>query len=215
MNDAHDAAKSYDAVPYESRPLRPTHPDNLAVQAALVALAAPEVETCRVLEIGCATGGNLLPMAVGLPRGRFVGVDVSPAQIEAARRAQRELGVQNVDWIAGDVTAVAFAPASFDYVVCHGVWSWVPEPVQQAILAVIARVLSPDGIAYLSYNTYPGWHLRSMVRDMLLYRTRGIDEPGPRVRAAREFVNLLHERARDRDSAFVKFLGEEARLLGG
>ena len=213
MSDVQDEARSYDAVPYESLPLRVTHPDSIVVQCRLKGLDAPDPRRARVLEIGCATGGNLLPMAVALPEATFVGVDISPEQINTGQRVQKELGIRNVELRAESITDARFAPGSFDYVLCHGVWSWVPEVVQRSILAVCARVLSPDGVAYVSYNTYPGWHLRGMVRDMLLWRTRGIDDPGERIRTSREFVAFLHENARDRDTAFAKFLGEEAQLL--
>jgi SAM-dependent methyltransferase len=213
MSAQQDDARSYDEVPYESNPLHPTHPGNLALIAHLHGLAAAPLARCRVLEIGCATGGNLLPMAVGLPEARFVGVDLSPAQIATARRVQHELGLANVEFVVGSITEIGLAAGSFDYVVCHGVFSWVPAEVQEGILATCAHVLAPEGIAYVSYNTYPGWHLRGMVRDMLLHHLRDVVEPRQRIARAREFVQFLHTTARDRDSAFVRFLGEEAQLL--
>lgn len=213
MDAVHDEARSYDAVPYDSNPLRPTHPDHLATQARLWGVPAPDPGRCRLLEIGCATGGNLLPMAVGLPAAHFVGVDISPLQIAAGQRVQRELGVTNLELVAGSITDLSFPPGSFDYVVCHGVWSWVPEVVQQAIFATIGRVLSPHGIAYVSYNTFPGWHQRRMVREMLLHRTRGITAPAERIRAARDYVQFLTRHAVHRDSAYAHYLAEEAQLL--
>jgi SAM-dependent methyltransferase len=213
MSQADPQARSYDAVPYESKPLQPTHPDHLAVMARLAGLVPPDPTTCRVLEIGCATGGNLMPMALGLPGATFVGVDVSPEQIAAGERVRRELRLDNVELLAASIVDATFAEGSFDYVVCHGVYSWVPEFVQQSILATCARVLSPRGVAYVSYNTYPGWHLRSMMRDMLLYHARGTEDPRQRIRQSREFVDFLHRTSGADDSAFARFLGEEAQLL--
>jgi len=213
MSQVDPQARSYDAVPYESKPLQPTHPDHLAVVARLAGLAPPDPTTCRVLEIGCATGGNLMPMALGLPGATFVGVDVSPEQIAAGERVRRELRLDNVELRAGSIADATFAEGSFDYVVCHGVWSWVPEFVQQSIFATCARVLSPCGVAYVSYNTYPGWHLRSMMRDMLLFHSRQSDEPRERIRQSREFVEFLRRTSGADDSAFARFLGEEAQLL--
>lgn len=213
MTAADPQAESYDAVPYESRPLRPTHPEHLAVTARLAGLVPPDTATCRVLEIGCATGGNLLPMAVSLPDATFVGVDVSPEQIAAGERLRRELGLDRVTLRAASIADERFAPGSFDYVVCHGVWSWVPPAVQQAILATCAHVLTPNGVAYVSYNTYPGWHLRSLMREMLLFHTRGVGAPRERIRASREFVAFLEHTVGGGDTAFARFVGEEARLL--
>jgi hypothetical protein len=93
------------------------------------------------------------------------------------------------------------------------VWSWVAEPVQRQILTACSRLLSPNGVAYPSYNTYPVWHLRGMVRDMLLYHVRDVADPRQRIARSREFVTFLHENAPDRDSAFARFLGEERQLL--
>ncbi len=212
MRDA-DLAASYDSVPYESNPLRPTHPRNLAVMARLAGFAPPDLAGCRVLEIGCATGGNLLPMAESLPGATLVGVDLSPAQIAMAQAVVRALELRDVELHAASITDVAFAPGSFDYVICHGVYSWVPQEVQAAILRVCGRVLAPNGIAYVSYNTYPGWHLRSMVRDMLLHHVRDVVAPRERIRASREFVEQLRARVHDRDSAYGRAIAEEATLL--
>jgi SAM-dependent methyltransferase/methyltransferase-like protein len=213
MSHVDPQARSYDAVPYESKPLQPTHPDHLAVMARLAGLTPPDPASCRVLEIGCATGGNLMPMALSLPGATFVGIDVSPEQIAAGERVRGELQLGNVELLAGSIVDAAFAAGSFDYVVCHGVYSWVPEVVQQSILATCARVLSPRGVAYVSYNTYPGWHLRSMMRDMLLFHARGSDDPQQRIRQSREFVDFLQRTSGADDSAFARFLGEEAQLL--
>lgn len=213
MSHADPQAQSYDAVPYESRPLQPTHPDHLAVMARLQGLTTPDTTSCRVLEIGCATGGNLLPMAISLPGSRFVGVDVSPEQIAAGERVRQQLRLDNAELIAGSIVDATFAEGSFDYVICHGVWSWVPEFVQQSILATCARVLTPRGVAYVSYNTYPGWHLRSMMRDMLLFHVRGTEAPRQRIQQSREFVDFLQRTCGGEDSAFARFVSEEARLL--
>jgi SAM-dependent methyltransferase len=213
MSHADPQAQSYDAVPYESKPLQPTHPDHLAVMARLQGLAPVDTTACRVLEIGCATGGNLLPMALSLPGSQFVGIDVSPAQIAAGERVRQELQLTNAELLAGSIVDATFAEGSFDYVVCHGVWSWVPEFVQQSILAACARVLSPRGVAYVSYNTYPGWHLRSMMRDMLLFHVRGTDEPRQRIQQSREFVEFLHRTSGGDGTAFGRFVTEEAGLL--
>src|SRR4029453_2714851 len=160
---------SYDDVPYESYPLWVTHPDHLAVVATLAGMDPAPVERCRVLELGCARGGNLIPMAVALPDGRFVGIDLSPAQVAAGRATVEALGLTNVTLAARSISDLDPALGTFDYVVCHGVYSWVPPAVQDEILAACTRHLARHGVAYVSYNTYPGWHLRGMVRDMMLF----------------------------------------------
>ena len=204
---------SYDDVPYESYPLWVTHPDHLATVATLAGMRPAPVERCRVLELGCASGGNLIPMAVGIPEGSFVGVDLSPAQVAAGRATVRALGLTNVTLEARSITELEDTLGMFDYIVCHGVYSWVPPAVQDEILAACARHLAPQGLAYVSYNTYPGWHLRGMVRDMMLFHARRFEQPAERVAQARAFLDFLAAAVNRPDSPFGSHLREEAELL--
>jgi methyltransferase-like protein/cyclopropane fatty-acyl-phospholipid synthase-like methyltransferase len=206
---------SYDELPYDSQFFVATHPDRMAVMATLHGMTPPPVEACRVLELGCANGGNLLPMAQGLPGSRFVGVDLSPTQINAGRAIVDRLGFSNVRLEARGILEIDDDFGTFDYIVCHGVYSWVAEEVRRKILAICARNLAPNGVAYVSYNTYPGWHLRGMVREMLLYHTRGFAEPSARVLQARAFLDFLIRTAPDPDGAYARVLGQEAKLLEG
>ncbi len=96
-------ALGYDAIPYPTRATPTTHPEHLAMVLTLLGLCAPPLENCRVLEVGCATGGNLLPMAESLPEASFVGIDLSAAQIDAARAAQRTLGLKNAEFRCQDL----------------------------------------------------------------------------------------------------------------
>src|SRR5262249_29590623 len=176
---------SYDDVPYDSHPIWVTHPDHLAVIATLAGMRPAPVEHCRVLELGCASGGNLIPMAVALPESQFVGIDLSPAQVADGQATIAALGVRNVTLEAQSILDLDESIGTFDYIVCHGVYSWVPPAVQDGILAVFARHLAPQGVAYVSYNTHPGWHLRGMVRDMMLFHAARFTEPVERIRQAR------------------------------
>jgi len=87
-----DLLKSYEEAPYPSAAFPEMHPDSMATTAHLWGLRPPAVENCRFLEIGCGTGVNLLAMAAALPGSRFVGVDLSPGQIEFAREVAAQLG---------------------------------------------------------------------------------------------------------------------------
>src|SRR5947209_1455076 len=92
-----EPVSSYDEVPYSDSCFPYTHPDRLATVATLYGIEPPRVSSCRVLELGCALGGNLIPMAVGLPAGRFVGVDLSARQIESAAAMASSLGLRNIE----------------------------------------------------------------------------------------------------------------------
>src|SRR6516165_1854731 len=95
MSDA--TLATYDELPYESYPFVFTHPDTLATAAILFGLNPPPVEACRVLELGCASGGNLLPMAEALPGSHFVGLDLSARQIDAGRQVAATVRLDNLD----------------------------------------------------------------------------------------------------------------------
>jgi methyltransferase-like protein/2-polyprenyl-3-methyl-5-hydroxy-6-metoxy-1,4-benzoquinol methylase len=147
------------------------------------------------LELGCADGGNLIPMAFELGSGTFVGIDLSPRQIRQGIAEAQALGLTNLDLRAMSVLEVDPSIGTFDYILCHGVFSWVAPDVQEKILALCKSCLAPNGIAYVSYNTYPGWHLRRMMREMLLFHTRGIDDPAEKTARAFELVQFLAESA--------------------
>ena len=208
-----DAPNSYDEFPYQSVSMYETHPDRSAVIAAIFGLDAPRVETARVLELGCADGGNLIPLAQIVPNGSFVGVDLSPLQIEQAESFARAAGVDNVRFEARSLVAIDRDLGPFDFVICHGVYSWVPDDVKAAIFRVCVENLAANGVAYVSYNTYPGWHVPGMIREMMLYHVHEIADPAAKVRAARGFLDLLSQNVVDRTGHYAKVLREEADQL--
>jgi SAM-dependent methyltransferase len=199
-NTASLASLDYDAVPYPARAFPTTHPEHLATVLTLLGLHAPPVDTGRVLEIGCATGGNLLPMADSLPAARFVGIDLSLVQIEAARAAVRMHGLKNIEFRCQDLCdfgrleapsatgwlgkrpakpAAPAGPELFDYIITHGVYSWVPPDARDKLLALCAAHLAPGGVAFISYNTLPGWHVQSAIRELMLAHVWGAGaDPG-------------------------------------
>jgi methyltransferase-like protein/SAM-dependent methyltransferase len=205
----------YDEVPYDSRPFPQTHPDNLAAVATLFGMQPPPVEGCRVLELGCASGGNLIPLAVTLPASRFVGVDLSGRQIGDGRRVVKALGLRNIELHHRSILDVGADLGEFDYILCHGVYSWVPAPVQEKILEICARHLAPNGVAYVSYNTYPGWCLPEAVRAMMRFHADRFAEPTVRVRQARALLELFARAAPPENDAYDGALRKELELLRG
>jgi SAM-dependent methyltransferase len=164
-----------------------------------------------VLELGCGAGGNLLPMAVGLPGSTFVGIDTSHRAIERAQALTERLGLRNIAF--EEISIEDYAPdGAFDYVIAHGVYSWVPEHVRERLLALCASVLAPAGVAYVSFNALPGGHPRQALREMLAYHVGGIEQPAEQMAAARGFLRLLSA-AGEADGELAKTLGPEARKL--
>ena len=194
---------SYEEVPYGSKPLYPTHPDCLATVATLMGMQPAAVENCRVLEMGCATGGNLIPMAATLPHSQFVGIDLSPRQIAEGQKLVDALGLTNIRLAPVSILDVDDAFGQFDYIICHGVYSWVPSAVQDKILEICSRNLAPQGVAYVSYNTYPGWHARGMVREMMGFHAKRFDDPSVRVGQARAFLEFVAKGVTEPDTAYA------------
>jgi methyltransferase-like protein/SAM-dependent methyltransferase len=181
----------YDQVPYPSHSFTASHPDRLATLATLLGMIPPPVEHCRVLELGCASGGNIIPMAQDLPGSEFVGIDLSGREIADGQAVVGSLELTNVSLKAMDILDVDAGFGQFDYIITHGIYSWVPPAVQDKILEICKQNLVPNGVAYVSYNTYPGWRLLGTVRDMMLYHTRDIADPHQKVAEARALIEFL------------------------
>ena len=205
---------TYDAIPYESKPFRETRPERLAAIARLFGLESPPVERARVLEIGCSMGGNLIPMAQDLPQGRFVGIDASSRQIAEGWKTVEALGLKNIELRHLDLLDVDRDLGEFDYIVSHGVFSWVPQRVQNRMLELCQRHLRPNGVAYISYNTYPGWHIRGIVRDMMLYRGGQFADPATRLAQAKSLVAFVAQATRGADTPYQKLLQNELGHIG-
>jgi methyltransferase-like protein/ubiquinone/menaquinone biosynthesis C-methylase UbiE len=200
------AGASYDAVPYESHAIPNTSPDALATMGTLFGMRPAGTETCRVLELGCAGAGNLVAMALPLPRARLLGIDASSRQIEMGRALAAQIGVSNVELAAVDLEEFPSDSGEFDYIVCHGVYSWVSPLVQDRILEIFARHLAPQGIAYLSYNTFPGGHLLLMAREMMRFHVGQIPDPVASAARARALPEFLKAFAKDPQGVYQKFL---------
>jgi SAM-dependent methyltransferase len=203
---------SYDELPYDSRPIPASHIEVLAIEAALNGVPAAPIDRCRVLELGCASGGNLLPMADEFPQSHFVGLDLSPVQVEEGQRLATQARLTNAQLLALDLMHVGPDLGQFDYIIAHGLYSWVPPQVQEKILQVFAAHLSPQGVGYISYNTLPGWHNRRMVRDMLLRHTRGARDSREAVTRARKLLNALVESDPGENNTPATLARAEARL---
>jgi SAM-dependent methyltransferase len=149
------------------------------------------VAAARVLELGCGDGGNLLPMAAALPGGRFVGVDLAARPVAAATAFAQAAGIANAELLVLDLADLPADLGEFDYVIAHGVYSWVPPKVRTALLAACERHLAPQGVAYVSYNAYPGSHLRDMASEILAYHVRGVSDPADRVERAHALMRMI------------------------
>lgn len=184
-----DTLPSYDELPYDRLPFPETEPDFLAALAHLHGFKAADARQGRVLELGCAQGGNLIPMAARYPGSEFVGVDLSRVQVEEGQDFIARAGLVNIRLMHGDIAALPEDLGEFDFIIAHGVYSWVPDFVRDALLAACRRLLKPNGIAYISFNVEAGWRTYGRLRQLLL--AHDSPEPGPlrRVEAARSLLD--------------------------
>jgi len=182
-------------VPYPGHPFAQTHPDRLATVATLFGLEPAPPDACRLLELGCGDGGNLVPMAYALPGSAFAGVDLSGTAIERAREFRAALGLGNLRLEHEDLSALELG--EFDYVVAHGVYSWIAPPERDALLAACRAHLAPHGVAYVSYDVLPGGHLREITRQMLRWHLRDVTDPSDRVAGARALLTAVADAGGD------------------
>lgn len=162
----------YSELGYKSMPFPYTTPATLEAYAALVGISAPNPKTARVLELGATYGGNIISQALFNPDATFVGIELSQEQVEKGNEVIANAGLTNVSLIQSDIASIGSEIGTFDYIIAHGVYSWVDDGVKDALLRLIDEHLAEDGIAYISYNTYPGWHTMEEVRQLMMFSNR-------------------------------------------
>jgi methyltransferase-like protein/cyclopropane fatty-acyl-phospholipid synthase-like methyltransferase len=203
---------SYDEVPYSNHPFAQSHPDRMATIATLFGLKPPPIGSCRILELGCGRGGNLVPMAEQLPGSDLVGIDLSAKQITEAQQWVERLEFKNIQLKQMNLADVDGSLGDFDYIICHGVFSWVPTEIQDKIFEICVKNLTPQGVAYVSYNTFPGWNMRGMIRDMMQYHSQHFELPQDRVNQSRALLDFLAKHSSDKN-AFGMLLKSELETL--
>lgn len=204
---------SYDQVLYRGFPYAQTHPDRLATLATFFGMHPAPVDRCRVLELGCGDGGNLLPMAFEFPDSTFLGFDLAETPIAMGREAIANLGLSNLQLQAADILELGTDLGQFDYIIAHGVYSWVPDAVRDKLLAIAHHHLAPQGVAYISYNALPGCHIRQMIRDMMLFHLRNVTDPESRIKEALDFLRMLQAAPESKDNATPALIKEEVNSL--
>lgn len=152
-------------------------------------------------------------MALSLPGSEFVGIDSSARALSFARGRAATLGLRNVRFEQADIAEVSIPHGEFDYVVAHGVYSWVDAHVRDRLLALCATGLRSQGVAYVSYNALPGGHIREALREMMRFHVRTLTEPEERVAQARALLELLRAGWSDTD-AFGSLTSQWAGQVG-
>jgi len=182
---------AYDTVTYPNFINPESHPNRMAVMGRLYGLDPTPVERCRVLEIGCNEAQNLIPIAYAIPTSEFVGFDLAAKPIARGQQRIEKLGLKNIRIFQANLLEVDETIGAFDYIIAHGVYAWVPPPVRDGLMALCRRLLTPQGIAFISYNALPGSHIRNLVRDVLLHRLDSVEQSELAVTQPIEFLEFL------------------------
>ena len=200
---------NYEEITYPNFVHSQTHPNRLATMARAYGLKAAPVEKCRVLEVGCGSGTNLLAMACDLPDSEFTGIDLSANHIKHGKKAVWETGTKNLQLICADLLQTDLTDfGKFDYIIAHGFFSWIPNMVREKFLEIVREQLAPEGVAFVSYNAFPGCHLRLMMREMMLYHTEKIEPPFEKVRQSVALLAFLKEMAFEKE-VYARILENE------
>ena len=166
----------YKELGYKSYPFPFTTPAYLEGYGTLVGLKPPTAKTARVLELGATYGGNIISQAAHNPEATFVGIELSQDQVEKGNKIIGDAKLDNVSLVQGDILNFDESMGTFDYIIAHGFYSWISDEMKDKLLDIISNHLADNGIAYVSYNTYPGWHTMEEVRQLMLFANRGHDE---------------------------------------
>jgi methyltransferase-like protein/cyclopropane fatty-acyl-phospholipid synthase-like methyltransferase len=204
---------SYDELPYESYPYSQTHPANLRTIGVLFGMTPVPLENARILELGCAAGNNILPLAIDYPKAKIVGVDLSKVQIDQATKQVEELGIKNIEFRHCSIMDINKEFGEFDYIIAHGVLSWVPAEVQDKIFDICGTNLSKNGLAYVSYNTLPGWNMVRSIRDMMLFHSENFTNPLDKVQQSRLLLQFIIDATENSDTPYAHVLRNEAKVL--
>ena len=176
--------------------MAPAWLDHVALQAGHAPPRARPDADFTYCDLGCGQGMTTTLLAAATPSGQFHGLDAMAEHTKAARARAKALGVKNVRFTRNTFSAALkkdYGP--FDYIACHGVYTWVSEENRQALIAFIDRFLKPGGLVYLSYNALPGWNGAQPLQRLLLEvsRSKPRASPAKQFEAGAELIAAMRE----------------------
>ncbi|WPY00208.1 Methyltransferase domain protein [Candidatus Trichorickettsia mobilis] len=206
-------SSAYEAMPYENQSCLQSHPYHLMTLGVLFGVNAVKPEQARVLELGCATGWNILPHAVNYPEAEFIGVDLSKVQIDKANKYAIGLGLKNIKFHHCSITDIDESWGKFDYIIANGILSWVSDAIRDKIFEICNKNLSENGIAYISYNTLPGWNSTRNAIDIMTYSTRNYKNIQERIVQSKACLQFIADSVVDQDAAYTQSLHLERDIV--
>ncbi len=204
---------NYDDFPYESFPFAYTRPEHLRTIGLVFGVQPPAVENARILDIGCAEGGNMIDFAESYPESYSLGIDLSKVQITNGMEIVKSLGLKNIDLKHLSILDIDESFGKFDYIICHGVISWVPDVVRDKIFEISSKLLSPNGIAFISYNTLPGWNMQKTIRDMMMFHSSAFTDNRDKLQQAKLLLDFVSDSLEGSETPYSKFLQHETNFL--
>ncbi len=213
MNPDEVLKQTYEQVPYVSHPHELSNPARFSVVGRLFSLHCPRVKSARVLELGCAGGGNLNPLAYSYPHASFVGVDFAQSHIKTATADAETLGLKNIEYKLADFRSLGNELGKFDYVIAHGLFSWISTEAQTALLKFVSDSLKPEGVAYLSYNIYPGWANHEQIRNLMRFHVTEAVDAATLINSAREIVEFVSNAVPQSHSAHASTLADMQAMI--
>lgn len=205
--------QGYDEIPYEGYPFEYNRPENLKSIGTLFSSNPAPLETSRILELGCSDGNNLFRFAETYPKSYTLGVDLSKVEIEHGQETLKNLKLKNVELKTMSLTELDESYGKFDYIICHGVFSWVPGFVRDSILEVSKKLLNKNGLAFISYNTLPGWNMINTVRELMMYHSNNFTDVHDRIQQARASLNFLQESLDGHKTPHAEFMEASAKQM--
>jgi len=212
-NQLQSLKESYDKFPYKSYPFPKSNPLHLRTLGTFFGMNPPEIKNAKVLEIGCAAGGNIIPLAVQYPDAHFLGIELSDVQASAGNDFIKKLDLTNISIKSCSITELDESLGQYDYIIAHGVYSWVTDDIREKILQICKENLSPSGIAYISYNTLPGWNTLSSIRDMALYHAKNFTLPEEQINQTKMLLNFISESIKGSETSYAKLMMESVEML--
>ena len=212
-NQEFDVGKSYDDFPYDSYPFPQTRPEAIYATGKLFSFDAQLPAKARVLSIGCSYGMELIPFALNNPDSSCLGIDISKKEIEHGQKIIKDLEINNVELKAISVSDIDESYDKFDYIICHGVISWVPDYVKNKIFEVCKNNLAENGIAFISYNVFPGWNMANNAKDMMRYHAKNFNSNIDKLQQGKFFLDFVNDALTSSETPYALALKKEIEFL--
>lgn len=203
----------YDEIPYIFQADARTYPGKTGALGLLYGLEVKPLANARILELGCAQGANIIPLAERFQQAYCIGVDLSKEQIASGKAILQGLGLKNIELVCGDFQSLDLPLHAFDYIIAHGLFSWIPESLQIPLLQTLKRYLAPNGLAHVSFNVLPAWSLRLGLKNYLKSLTESLGSYTAKVDKAHAFLQDLQKTPSIQTLRWKHFLGEDLGLI--